>query len=68
MQGQVNYFRHLHPVKDLDQSVYDRFRNETYRTWAVFEKRLEEKEWLALDRYTVAGEFLFLQYKESPLT
>lgn len=57
MQGQVNYFRFLHPVKNLDQSVYDRFNNEIYRIWNVFEKRLEGKEWLALDRFTVAGEY-----------
>lgn len=66
MQGQVNYFRRLHPVKDLDQSVYDRFNNETYRVWNVFEKRLEGKEWLALDRFTVADIAVFTWLKVAP--
>ncbi|GJJ09235.1 hypothetical protein Clacol_003457 [Clathrus columnatus] len=57
MQGQVHYFRNSHPVKNLDQSVYDRFINETHRVWNVFEQRLEGREWLALDRFTVAGGF-----------
>ncbi|GJJ09221.1 hypothetical protein Clacol_003443 [Clathrus columnatus] len=56
MQGQVNYFKYLHPVKNLDQSVYDRFRNETHRIYGVLEKQLEKQEWIALpDRFTIAG-------------
>ncbi|GJJ09219.1 hypothetical protein Clacol_003441 [Clathrus columnatus] len=55
MQGQVNYFKFVHPVKDLDQSVYDRFKNETYRVYGVLEKQLEKQEWIALDRFTIAG-------------
>lgn len=55
IQGQVNYFKYLHPVKDLDQSVYDRYKNETYRVYGVLEKRLEGREFIALDRFTIAG-------------
>ncbi|GJJ09207.1 hypothetical protein Clacol_003429 [Clathrus columnatus] len=66
MQGSVNYFRHLHPVKNLDQSVYDRFTNETYRVWNVLEQRLEGREWLALDRFTVADIAVYTWLKVAP--
>ena len=55
MQGQHNYFKRYHPVKDLDQSVYDRYLNETYRVYGVLEKQLEKHEWIALDKFTIAG-------------
>ncbi|GJJ09228.1 hypothetical protein Clacol_003450 [Clathrus columnatus] len=55
MQGQVAFFKYYHPVKNLDQSVYDRFTNETYRVFGVLEKRLEKQEWIALDKFTIAG-------------
>ncbi|GJJ09225.1 hypothetical protein Clacol_003447 [Clathrus columnatus] len=54
IQGQVAHFKYYHPVKNLDQSVYDRFINETYRVFSVLEKRLEKQEWIALDRFTIA--------------
>ncbi|KIJ51484.1 hypothetical protein M422DRAFT_26888 [Sphaerobolus stellatus SS14] len=53
MQSQNFYFKHFHPVKDLDESVYERYRNETYRVYAVLEKQLEKHEWIALDRFTI---------------
>jgi len=53
-QGQVFWFKFYHPVKNLDQSVIDRYKNEVLRLFGVYEKRLEEHEWLALDRFTVA--------------
>ncbi|KAF8589630.1 glutathione S-transferase [Ramaria rubella] len=53
--GQVAWFLRRHPVKDLDPSVIERYRNETYRIYGVLEKRLEkEGEWIALNRFTVA--------------
>lgn len=55
MQGQAHYFNNTHPVKDLHPSVYDRFIDETHRIWGVLEKRLEHREWLALDHFTIAG-------------
>ncbi|GJJ08952.1 hypothetical protein Clacol_003172 [Clathrus columnatus] len=55
MQGQVGWFKRYHPVKDIDQSVHDRFINETYRIYGVLNKRLENRQWVALDRFTVAG-------------
>ena len=56
MQGQWTWFKRSHPVKDLDPSVLERYRNETYRVYGVLEKRLEkEGEWVALKRFTVAG-------------
>ncbi|KAF8582363.1 glutathione S-transferase [Ramaria rubella] len=52
--GQVAWFLRSHPVKDLDSSVIERYRNETYRIYGVLEKRLEkEGEWIALKRFTV---------------
>ena len=56
MHGQWYWFKNLHPVKDLDPSVIERYRNETYRVYGVLEKRLEkEGDWMALKRFTVAG-------------
>lgn len=55
IQGQHFWFKFFHSVKDLDQSVYDRYRNECYRVFAVLEKQLEKHEWIAIDRFTVAG-------------
>ncbi|GJJ10438.1 hypothetical protein Clacol_004664 [Clathrus columnatus] len=55
MQGQLNWFKHFHPVKNLDQSVYDRYSTETYRVYGVLEKRLTNtgNQWLALDCFTI---------------
>ncbi|GJJ07954.1 hypothetical protein Clacol_002161 [Clathrus columnatus] len=53
--GQVGYFKLQHPVKDLDPSVINRFKNETLRVFGVLEKRLENREWIALNRFTIAG-------------
>ncbi|KIJ47616.1 hypothetical protein M422DRAFT_163742 [Sphaerobolus stellatus SS14] len=33
MQGQLFWFFRYHPVKDLDQSVYHRYKNECYRIY-----------------------------------
>ncbi|GJJ09229.1 hypothetical protein Clacol_003451 [Clathrus columnatus] len=55
MLGQVGYFKFYHPVKNLDQSVYDRYENESHRVFSVLEKRLENRKWVALDRFTIAG-------------
>ena len=55
MQGQHLWFKHYHSVKGLDQSVYDRYRNEVYRLYGVLEKQLEQHEWIACGRLTVAG-------------
>ncbi|GJJ10442.1 hypothetical protein Clacol_004668 [Clathrus columnatus] len=57
IQGQVFWFKFYHPVKGLDQSVYDRYLNETLRVYGVLEKRLSEpgREYIALDRLTIAG-------------
>ncbi|KIJ32435.1 hypothetical protein M422DRAFT_35837 [Sphaerobolus stellatus SS14] len=54
IQGQVFWFKYYHPVKNLDQSVYDRYTNEVYRIYGVFEKQLEKHDWIALDRFTIA--------------
>jgi len=55
--GQMYWFKNYHPVKDLHPSVVQRYRDETYRIFGVLEKRLaEEGEWLALKRFTIAGE------------
>ncbi|GJJ07953.1 hypothetical protein Clacol_002160 [Clathrus columnatus] len=55
IQGQLGYFKFLHPVKDIDPSVHDRFKKETLRVFGVLEKRLEKQQWIALDRFTIAG-------------
>lgn len=58
-QGQVNWFTHFHPIKDLHPSVLERYQNESYRIYDVLENRLEkEGDWLALKRFTVAGKQL----------
>jgi len=55
-QGQVAWFLHFHPVKDLDPSVVERYTNETNRIYETLDKRLaQEGEYLALKRFTVAG-------------
>jgi len=54
MQGQHYFFRKSNQVK-VDQSVYDRYLNETYRIYGVLEKQLETHEWIGLDRFTIAG-------------
>ncbi|GJJ05967.1 hypothetical protein Clacol_000154 [Clathrus columnatus] len=56
IQGQIFWFKFFHPVKNLDQSVYDRYINETLRVYGVLEKRLSEpgREYIALDRLTIA--------------
>ncbi|KIJ44056.1 hypothetical protein M422DRAFT_30595 [Sphaerobolus stellatus SS14] len=53
MQGQHYFFRKSNQVK-VDQSVYDRYLNETYRIYGVLEKQLETHEWIGLDRFTIA--------------
>ena len=55
MQGQIYWYRKVNTVKELYQSVFDRYENETYRIYAVLEKQLEEHDWIALDRLTVVG-------------
>ena len=55
MEGQHFWFKRYHPVKDLDKSVYDRYENEVYRIFGVLEKQLEKHEWIALDKFTIAG-------------
>ncbi|KIJ53970.1 hypothetical protein M422DRAFT_24965 [Sphaerobolus stellatus SS14] len=54
MKGQFFWFLRYHPVKDIDQSVSDRYKNEVYRLYGVYEKQLEKHDWIALDRFTVA--------------
>ncbi|KIJ36087.1 hypothetical protein M422DRAFT_261634 [Sphaerobolus stellatus SS14] len=54
MQGQYFWFMKYHPVKNLDQSVSDRYKNEVHRLYGVYEKQLEKHDWVALDRFTVA--------------
>ncbi|KAF8587079.1 glutathione S-transferase [Ramaria rubella] len=55
-QGQAFWFLHAHPVKDLHPSVAERYINECLRIFSVLEKRLEEKKYLALERFTLAGQ------------
>ena len=50
----VAHVPHFITLKNLDQSVYDRYRNETYRLW-VLEKQLESHEWIACDKFTITG-------------
>ena len=46
-------------MKDLHPSVIQRYRDETFRIFGVLEKRLAEQgEWLALKRFTLAGEWI----------
>lgn len=66
MQGQVHYFNNTHPEKNLHPSVYERFRDETHRIWSVFEKRLEHREWLALNRFTIADIAVYTWLKVAP--
>ncbi|KIJ34920.1 hypothetical protein M422DRAFT_262883 [Sphaerobolus stellatus SS14] len=54
MQQQFMQFSFFHPVKNLDPSVYAHFKNEIYRTYDVLERHLQNHDFLALDRYTVA--------------
>ncbi|GJJ08951.1 hypothetical protein Clacol_003171 [Clathrus columnatus] len=68
MHGQIGYFKRLHPVKNLDQSVYDRFINETYRVYGVLNKRLENREWIALDRFTIADMSFYTWLYLAPLS
>lgn len=39
MTGQANWFRHYHPTKNED--AYNRFAEQTYRTYAVLEGQLK---------------------------
>lgn len=58
MHGQYFWFAKYHPVKDIDPSVLERYKNETFRVYSVLEKRLEEEgDWIALKRFTVAGAY-----------
>ncbi|KIJ51477.1 hypothetical protein M422DRAFT_244640 [Sphaerobolus stellatus SS14] len=66
MQGQNNWFKLRHPVKDLDKSVYERYENETYRVYNVFEKQLEKHEWIALDKFTVVDMAVYPWLRVAP--
>ncbi|GAB4821529.1 hypothetical protein N2152v2_008575 [Parachlorella kessleri] len=52
MQGQANYFVMFAP--DTHEFGIERYRNETKRLFGVMESRLEGREWLAADQYTIA--------------
>ncbi|KAF8576756.1 glutathione S-transferase family protein [Ramaria rubella] len=54
-QGQAVWFLRYHPLKEpeIHPSVMERYRDETYRIYGVFEKKLEG-EWIVLGRFTLA--------------
>lgn len=43
MTEQAVYWKHFHPIKDIHDSVYERYKKEAHRTWDVLEKRLAEQ-------------------------
>lgn len=52
MQGQLNHFARYAPVSI--EYAQKRYHNETSRLYGVLDKRLEDREWLAADEYTIA--------------
>lgn len=56
MTEQAVYWKHLHPIKDIHDSVYDRYKSEAHRTWDVLEKRLTEQgDYICGHHFTIVG-------------
>ncbi|GAB4821530.1 hypothetical protein N2152v2_008576 [Parachlorella kessleri] len=52
MQGQADWWVLFAP--DTDEFAIERYRNETKRLFGVMDSRLEGREWLAADQFTIA--------------
>ena len=52
MAGQAHHFR-LYAPDQIDYAI-DRYTNECNRLYGVMNKRLEGRQWLAADQYTIA--------------
>ena len=55
--GQTHHFRRAAPEK-VPYAI-ERFTNETRRLWGVMDKRLEERDWLAADEFSIADIAVF---------
>ncbi|KAF8583234.1 glutathione S-transferase [Ramaria rubella] len=53
-QNQLNRLLRRQPIKDLHPSVIELFQNETYKSYVILEKQLQEGDWIVLNRFTVA--------------
>ncbi|MEO1612532.1 MAG: glutathione S-transferase N-terminal domain-containing protein, partial [Pseudomonadota bacterium] len=55
MAGQHSHFHNYAPEDVRKQGyAFDRYRNETYRNIGVLERRLEGREWIVGDAYSIA--------------
>ncbi|KIJ27917.1 hypothetical protein M422DRAFT_37522 [Sphaerobolus stellatus SS14] len=52
--GESLHYLFRHPVKDLDNSVYQRNKTELAGILSLLDKQLENREWIALNRFTLA--------------
>ena len=55
--GQTHHFRRAAPEK-VPYAI-ERFTNETRRLWGVIDKRLEDRDWLAADEFSIADIAVF---------
>ena len=55
--GQTHHFRRAAPEK-VPYAI-ERFTNETRRLWRVMDKRLDNREWLAADEFSIADIAVF---------
>jgi len=55
--GQTHHFRRAAPEK-VPYAI-ERFTNETRRLWGVMDKRLDNREWLAADEFSIADIAVF---------
>ena len=55
--GQTHHFRRAAPEK-VPYAI-ERFTNETRRLWGVMDKRLEDRDWLAADEFSIADIAVF---------
>jgi len=55
--GQTHHFRRAAPEK-VPYAI-ERFTNETRRLWGVMDKRLDDRDWLAADEFSIADIAVF---------
>jgi GST-like protein len=55
--GQTHHFRRAAPEK-VPYAI-ERFTNETRRLWGVMDKRLDDRDWIAADEFSIADIAVF---------